>query len=103
MSSTTPFDSTSHNQPDQNGDALMPIRKSDNRADVELAGRIRREITKDDALWMTAKNLKIVAIEGHVTLWGPVKTTREKSDIEARAAAIAGSTNVDDRLEVWTR
>ena len=62
--------------------------------------RIRRKLNKDDALSMTAKNVKIITIDRHVTLHGPVKTEREKSDIEARAAAIAGPANVDDQPEV---
>jgi osmotically-inducible protein OsmY len=98
--SSAASDNTIQNHLNKNGDLLTPIKQSESRTDIELAARIRREITKDHALSITAENIKIISIEGHVTLRGPVKTEREKWNAEARAAAIAGSANVDDLLEI---
>jgi hyperosmotically inducible protein len=100
MPSTNAPDNTARNTRDKNGDSLAPIKQSATRSDIDLVARIRRKLNKDDALSMTAKNVKIITIDRHVTLHGPVKTEREKSDIEARAAAIAGPANVDDQPEV---
>ena len=75
-------------------------KQSETKSHIDLSARIRREISKDDALSMTAEKIKIITIAGYVTLRGPVKTEQEKSNIEARTAAIAGSTNVDDQLKV---
>lgn len=98
--SSNAADNTAQNKRDKNGNSLTPIKQSEAKSDIDLVARIRREINKDDALSITAKNIKIITIDGSVTLRGPVRTEQEKLDIEARAAAIAGSTNVDDQLEV---
>jgi osmotically-inducible protein OsmY len=90
MPSSNALDNTAQNRRKQ----------SETKSDIDLVARIRREINKDDALSMTAEKIKIITIDGYVTLRGPVKTEQEKSDIEARTAAIAGSTNVDDQLKV---
>jgi osmotically-inducible protein OsmY len=52
---------------------------------------------------MDAKNVKIITVNGVVTLRGPVNTVKEKSTIEAKAQSIAGATNVDSQLEVVQR
>jgi osmotically-inducible protein OsmY len=49
---------------------------------------------------VTAENIKIITINGRVTLRGPVKSSAEKSAIVAKAQQIAGTTQVDDQLEV---
>ena len=95
--------STNHsaqNKPDKNGDSLTPTKHSEATSHIDLVARIRREINKDDALSITARYIKIITINRRVMLRGPVPTEQEKLEIEARAAAIAGSTNVDDQLEV---
>jgi osmotically-inducible protein OsmY len=57
----------------------------------------------DKSLSSDAKNIKIITINGVVTLRGPVNTAKEKSTIEAKAQSIAGTTNVDSQLEVVRR
>jgi hyperosmotically inducible periplasmic protein len=47
-----------------------------------------------------AKNVKIIIIDGHVTLRGPVSSAEEKSVIGEIATRIAGAGNVDNQLEV---
>jgi osmotically-inducible protein OsmY len=49
---------------------------------------------------MTAKNVKIITVNGVVTLRGPVKTIEEKRTIEAMAQQIAGADKVDSQLEI---
>jgi hyperosmotically inducible protein len=100
---TSSPNNTASDKREKNADISTPIRHSRRKGDIDLGARIRREINKDHALSMTAKNIKIVAIGGHVTLRGPVKTEQAKSEIEARAAAIAGSANIDDQLKVATQ
>ena len=55
---------------------------------------------KDHSLSMMAKNVKIVSINGEVTLRGPVETKKEKARISSKARAIAGVINVDNQLEI---
>jgi hypothetical protein len=65
---------TARNKRDKNGDTLPPLEQSETNGDIELVMRIRREINKDNALSVTAKNIKIITIGGHVTLRGTVPT-----------------------------
>jgi osmotically-inducible protein OsmY len=46
-----------------------------------------------------AKNIKIITVDGAVTLRGPVKSEEEKAAIAAKAAQLAGG-NVRNELEV---
>jgi osmotically-inducible protein OsmY len=49
---------------------------------------------------VNAKNVKIITVDGRVTLRGPVKTAEEKRLIGEIADRIARSENVDNQLEV---
>jgi osmotically-inducible protein OsmY len=55
---------------------------------------------RDKSLSFTAKNVKIITINGKVTLRGPVKTEAERTAIEAAARGVAGGEQVDSQLEV---
>lgn len=69
-------------------------------ADISLARRIRRSVIADKSLSTYAHNLKIVAVNGAVTLNGVVRDDREKKVIETKARSIAGEGNVTDDLTV---
>jgi hyperosmotically inducible periplasmic protein len=71
-----------------------------NKTDLQLQRRIRREIVKDKGLSTYAHNIKIVARDGKVTLRGPVKSDTEKTAIEQKATEIAGAGNVTNELTV---
>jgi len=57
----------------------------------------------DKSLSTDAKNIKVVTVNGVVTLQGPVNTPKEKSTIEAKAQSIAGANSVHNQLEVIRR
>lgn len=54
----------------------------------------------EDALSMTAKNVKIITENGVVTLRGPVNSAAEKAKIGELAMANAGQAKIDNQLEV---
>src|SRR5262245_50659555 len=93
-------DNPGHNIRDRSGNTLTPGDQSENQADRTLTQHIRRELMADKSLSNDAKNIKIVTIDGVVTLRGPVNTVKEKSTIETKAQSIAGANNVDSQLEV---
>jgi len=68
--------------------------------DVETTRMIRKALTADPGLSTYAKNVKIIARDGTVTLKGPVRTTVERNEIEAKAAQVAGPGHVINKLEV---
>lgn len=74
--------------------------QSENEADRAITQSIRQAVTADDSLSTDAKNVKIITNDGMVTLRGPVKSEKEKSDIEAKAKQVAGVKSVDNQLEI---
>jgi len=74
--------------------------QSENEADRTITQNIRRAVTADDSLSTNAKNVKIITNNGTVTLRGPVKSEKEKAEIEAKAKQVAGVKRVDNQLEV---
>ena len=54
----------------------------------------------DKSLSTYAHNVKIVSVNGAVTLNGVVKSAQEKSVIQAKALAVAGKGNVTNGLTV---
>ena len=80
--------------------AMTAAQQSNSQTDVALTREIRRAVVKDQSLSMLAHNVKIVSVNGSVTLLGPVKTEAEKDAIASKAQAIAGADKVHNQLEV---
>ncbi len=93
-------DNSAINQRDRGHDTFTPIDQSNKSSDLKMTREIRRAIVKDDSLSTAAKNIKIITIDGAVTLRGPVKTDQEKADIAAKVAQIAGGSTVHNEIEV---
>ena len=93
-------DNSAQNQRDRDHQTLTPIDQSNKPADLETTRNIRQALVKDDQLSTEAKNVKIITVDGAVTLRGPVKTDQEKAAIMAKAAQVAGDTNVHNELQV---
>jgi osmotically-inducible protein OsmY len=74
--------------------------QAERAADRTLIQRIRQAIVADESLSTTAKNVKVMMINGVVTLRGPVHSLQEKGSIAATAQHIAGTNNVDNQLEI---
>jgi hyperosmotically inducible protein len=93
-------DNTGRNVRDTEGSTLTPMDQSEKEADVTLTQRIRQAVMDDDTLSMTAKNIKIITVNGVVTLRGPVDNEQERTRIVAKAEQLAGTKKVDNQLEV---
>ena len=98
--SQTAPDNTGSNVRDRSGDTLTPGDQSTSKADLKLTRRIRQAVVADDSLSTTAHNIKIITINGVVTLRGPVNSIQEKANIAAKTQQIAGATKVDNQLEI---
>ena len=85
---------------DRNNQTLTPLDQGNSKADVDTTAQIRKEIIAGKDMSVSARNVKIITVEGRVTLRGPVNTTDEKRLIGEIAARIAGSEKVDNQLEV---
>ena len=97
---TSEPDNTARNVRDRNNSTLTPLAQGNSKADVATTAQIRKEILAGKDMSVSAKNVKIITIDGHVTLRGPVNTAEEKRLIGEIADRIAHSGNVDNQLEV---
>jgi hyperosmotically inducible protein len=93
-------DSTGRNVRDREGQNLTPIDQGTSTADLDTTRRIRREIMRDTTLSSNARNVKIITVNGHVTLRGPVDDDAQKASVEAIAKRISPDSVVDNQLDV---
>jgi len=100
--SNAPIDAnnTVRNVRDRDGRALTPLNQGASHADIDTTAQIRKGIIATKDMSTDAKNVKIITIDGHVTLRGPVSSAGEKSIIGEIATRIVGAGNVDNQLEV---
>jgi hyperosmotically inducible periplasmic protein len=98
--STAPADNTKVNERDQKTAALTPGDQGENEVDRTITQKIRQGVVKNDSLSVTAKNVKIITANAVVTLRGPVKSDKEKTDIVMIAQGTDGVKRVDNQLEV---
>ena len=99
LAQTAP-DNTGKNVRDRDDNTLTPSDQSSDKADVELTRRIRKAVVADKSLSTNAHNIKIITVNGMVTLRGPVKNEKEKTKIVAKAQKLAGAKQVENQLEV---
>jgi osmotically-inducible protein OsmY len=93
-------DNSGRNVRDRDNQSKTSGDQSENEADRRISQNIRDAITSDDSFSTNAKNVKIITSDGTVTLRGPVKSDKEKTEIEAKAKQIAGVKKVDNQLEI---
>ena len=99
-SDSTEADNTQRNSSEQNRDTNTAEKQSSSKDDLALTQKIRQAVMKDGSLSMNAKNVKIIAQDGKITLKGPVDSQQEKDSIGTKAGEIAGRDKVDNQLEV---
>jgi hyperosmotically inducible protein len=93
-------DNTRTNQADRsNGDPTADQQKN-KKSDRETTRQIRKALMADRELSTYAHNVKVISQNGTVTLRGPVRSEDEKKTVEAKAAEVAGASNVKDELTV---
>jgi len=74
--------------------------QTNSKTDTALTKNIRKAIVADKSLSTYAHNVKVVTINGDVTLRGPVRTEEEKTAVQRLAEAEAGASHVINHLEV---
>lgn len=93
-------ENTEKNVRDKDGKSLTVFDQGGSEADRNITATIRKSIVDDDKLSMNAHNVKIITVNGVVTLRGPVDSAAEKTTVEARAKSTSGVKHVDNQLEV---
>ena len=96
-------DNTEKNERDKNPSALTPGDQGENEADRGVTQKVRQDVVGHDGLSMTAENVKIITVDGVVTLRGPVKDAQERATIGDIAQRVQGVKRVDNQLEIASR
>ncbi len=93
-------DNTGVNARDRNVDAVTPMDQAENSTDIGITAGIRRALISESRFSLTAKNIKIITSDGHVTLRGVVASLAESGDIARLASTVQGVREVTNALEV---
>jgi hyperosmotically inducible periplasmic protein len=93
-------DNTAINERDRSDETKTSGDQSNSSTDLKTTRAIRQALMKDGELSTTAKNIKVITANGHVTLRGPVKTAQEKAKIDQLAKSAAGGAQIDNQLDV---
>ncbi|WP_448101234.1 BON domain-containing protein [Luteibacter jiangsuensis] len=93
-------DDTAINKRDRHAESLTPMDQPNNADDIRVAAAVRKALVADSSLSTSARNVKLVAARGTVTLRGPVKTAEEKTRVEAIVKGVAGVTSVQNQLDI---
>jgi osmotically-inducible protein OsmY len=96
---TAPDNSKQNSTDPMNKSVTADTQKND-AADLQLTKQIRASLIADKSLSTYAHNIKIVAVNGNVTLNGVVRTEREKEAIEAKAQALVNNGSLVDNLKI---
>ena len=98
-----PADNSARNARDATGEKVTPLDQSHAESDVELTRAIRKSLVDDATLGTNAQNVKVITVDGMVTLRGPVATAGELERVVAVANKAAGADRVVNELEVIKR
>ena len=93
-------DNSGRNVRDADGTTKTAGDQSESETDRTITQNVRQAVTADDSISINGKNVKIITVDGTVTLRGPVKSEQEKTNIAAKAQQIAGVKKVDNQLEI---
>jgi hyperosmotically inducible protein len=93
-------DNTKQNKVDAiNKSASADMQKNDT-TDLALTRQIRASVMADKSLSTYAHNIKIVSVDGNVTLNGVVHSQQEKDAIESKAQAVLKNGSVVNNLKI---
>ncbi len=92
-------DNTAKNMRDRDSSTLTPLDQGSSKSDTEITAQIRKDIIATKDMSVNAKNVKIITVNGVVTLRGPVNSAEEKTAIDEIARRLVGEKNVTSHLE----
>jgi hyperosmotically inducible protein len=89
-------DNTAQNK----GDTQTADKQSNAKADRDITAKVRKEIVGDKDLSTYAHNVKVITVNGAVTLKGPVKSEDEKAKVAELASNVVSADKVTNELTV---
>ncbi len=100
QSPPTPADNSRSNKVDSTNRIATADDQKENESDRTLTQKIRKSVVSDDSLSTYAHNIKIVSVNGTVTLNGVVRSEKEKNSVAMKAVAVAGKDHVVNELKI---
>jgi len=94
------YDNTAKNVRDRDAVVNTPLDQPESELDRKITQKIRQTLLSDDSLSTNGKNIKIVTINGVVTLRGAVLSSKERDLISKKVADIQGVVKVDNQLNI---
>jgi osmotically-inducible protein OsmY len=95
---------TTQTAPDNSNQNKNRTNTADNQANAQAdrltTQKIRKAILADKSLSTYAHNVKIITVDGTVTLKGPVQTEDEKQKVASEAANIVSADKITNELTV---
>jgi putative membrane protein len=88
------------NMRDRDSRTLTPLDQGSSKSDTEITAQIRKDIIAGHDMSLNGKNIKIITLNGLVTLRGAVNSSEEKSKIAEIAQRQVGAHNLNNQLEV---
>jgi hyperosmotically inducible periplasmic protein len=100
----TSAQSPSAQAPDNSGQNKSAAPTADSqanaKADRETSAKVRKAIVSDKGLSTYAHNVKIITVNGEVTLKGPVQTDEEKQKVVSLASNVVPAEKIVNELTV---
>jgi len=93
-------DNTGKNERDRESEKLTPTDQGESESDRSITQQARQGVVKADEVSVSGKNVKIITVDGVVTLRGPVESAREKTEIAKIVKHVDGVKRIDNQLEV---
>jgi len=94
--SQTAADDSAHNK----GQQTTADSQTNAKSDRLITAKVRRAIIADKSLSTYAHNVKIITLNGSVTLKGPVKSEEEKQKVASDAAGATSADAITNQLTV---
>jgi hyperosmotically inducible periplasmic protein len=98
--SALPADNSKSNQVDPSNTTATADAQMNDSSDVHITQAIRKSLMADKSLSTYAHNVKVVTVNGHVTLNGVVRSESERTTVEEKAVAVVGKSSVVNDLKV---
>lgn len=84
---------------DRDNKTMTPLDQGNSKADVQITAQIRKAIVANDNMSVIAQKVKIITLNGRVTLRGPVNSADEKRVIGEIASRTVHSDHLDNQLD----
>jgi osmotically-inducible protein OsmY len=93
-------DNSKNNQSILNRSAATAESQGTSKKDIEITRKIRESLMSRDDLSHYAQNVKVITLDGVVTLKGPVQSKTEQDIVAKCAENVVGKLKVNNELEI---